>query len=174
MKRTRFLTHAALFAALICMLSPLAIPVGTVPVTLASFALLLTGLLLDWRRAGAAVGLYLLLGIVGLPVFSGGQAGFGVLLGPTGGYLWSYLPMVLLVSRYRGKKMPQALMACGGAMLMCYACGTWQFVHVSGSEIGAALTACVLPFIPFDVLKLLAACALGMKLRARLQAAGLL
>ena len=173
-KNVRFMTHAALFAALICILSPLAIPAGAVPVTLATFVLLLTGVLLDWHAAGTAVGLYLLLGIAGLPVFSGGQAGFGVLLGPTGGYLWSYLPMTLLVARFKDKKAPRTMLVCGLALLICYFCGTLQFVYVTGNDFGAALGACVLPFIPFDVLKAVAACALGIRIRTRLEDAGLL
>lgn len=85
--RIRATVQSAIFAALLCIFSPIAIPVGAIPVTLSIFIVLLTGLILDWKQAGAAVLSYMLIGAFGLPVFSGGQAGIGVFLGVTGGYL---------------------------------------------------------------------------------------
>lgn len=174
----RTLAQSALFAALLCVLSPLAVPVGPVPVTLAVFAVLLTGIVLEWRRAGLAVLTYMLIGLVGLPVFSGGGSGFGVFAGPTGGYLWCYPLMAVLVSVVcrRWKKNAYAGAALGSmlALMLCYFTGTMQFALLMNCSVSHAVGICVWPFIGFDILKTAAAAFLGVRIRARLQMAGLL
>jgi biotin transport system substrate-specific component len=82
---------SALFAALIVVGAYVAIPFVPVPLVLANFFVILAGLILGPVWGGAAVAVYLVLGIVGLPVFAGGKGGFAVLLGPTGGFLLGYL-----------------------------------------------------------------------------------
>ena len=172
-QRTRFITRTALFAALMCVLCPLAFPVGPVPFTFGVFAVLFTATVLPWKQAACAVLMYILIGAIGMPVFSGGQAGFGVLLGPTGGYLWSYVPMAILAGQGRSR-LPRSFIFCAAALLLCYICGTWQFAVLSGRTWKEALSACVLPFLPFDVLKLACACLSGRKLCVQLERAELL
>lgn len=173
--RLHALTQSAMFAALLCILSPLAIPVGPIPVTMGTFAVLLTGVVLPWRRACAAVMVYTLIGLLGLPVFSGGGSGFGVLIGPTGGYLWCYLPMTALVSASgRRGGWASAGLASLTAMLICYAAGTLQFVGLTGCGFVEALALCIWPFIPFDAAKIICAAMLGTRIRRRLQAMELL
>lgn len=179
--KAMFLAQSAVFAAILCVMSPLAVPIGPIPITLGVFAVMLTGAVLDWKRAGAAVLTYLLLGCVGLPVFSGGKGGFAVLAGPTGGYLWSYLPMAMMIAALGAKPRERAWMealstfaACEASMLLLYLLGTFQFTLVANSDWGHALTVCVYPFIPFDLGKAVAASLLGTKLRRQLRAAGLL
>lgn len=168
-KKTAFLTRCAVFAAILCLLSPIAIPLGAIPLTLSLFALMLTALLLDWKAAMAAVGAYLLLGCCGLPVFSGGQGGAAVLIGPTGGYLWAYVPMAGLLSAFgRGKKLPVSFLAALGALALCYACGTAQYALLSGTGFFPALGVCVLPFLGFDLLKALCAVLLARSVEKRL------
>lgn len=172
--KIRLLMQTALFAALLCILCPLAIPAGPIPVTLANFTVLLAAHILEKRCAAAAALLYIVMGAIGLPVFSGGQAGFGVLLGPTGGYLWSYIPVAWIAGMGRGRALPAELLWGAGAFVLCYACGTTQYALTTGVDFRTAFTACVLPFLAFDAVKLAAACLLGRKIRSRLQAAGLL
>ncbi len=81
---TRQMTLSAMLTALLCILGPLTLPLGPVPLSLTAFALMLTALLLGPGRAAACCGVYLLLGLMGLPVFSGFTGGAGVFLGPTG------------------------------------------------------------------------------------------
>ncbi len=95
----RQLITVSLMAAFIAVGAFVIIPVGPVPVSLQTFFVLLTGLLLSPRWAVAAVGLYLFAGIIGLPVFAGGTSGIGRIAGPTGGYLISALPAVWVASR---------------------------------------------------------------------------
>lgn len=175
--QTRALAQSALFAALLCLLSPIAIPLGSIPVTLSVFVVMLTGVVLPWRQAGAAVLAYLLIGLVGLPVFSGGQAGIAVFLGPTGGYLWCYLPMVVVCSLLSGGAEVRIYRVVAGnllALALCYATGTAQFMLIMDCSASYALRICVLPFLLLDAVKLFLAALLGVRIRNRLCNAGLL
>jgi len=159
----------ALFAAALCVLAPLAVPVGFVPVTLATLGVYLAaGLLGPWRGT-AAVGLYLLLGAVGAPVFAGFAGGVQQLVGLTGGYLWGYLLCALmaglLLQRSHRPVLVPVWLAVGTAVL--YAAGTGWYWWQTGGTPGAALAVCVMPFLPADVVKIAVATALILPLRER-------
>lgn len=157
--------------ALLCALAPVAIPVGPVPVTLATLVVYLMACLLGWKWGSAGCLTYLVAGLAGLPVFSGYGAGAGALLGPTGGYLLGYVPMALIcgwVTQRTGRRWLWALGMIAGTGV-CYAMGTAWFCWQGGYPLGAALGACVLPFLPFDGLKILGVLALGPMLRQRLR-----
>lgn len=166
-QRTTRLTLMALMSALMCIAGPLTLPIGPVPVSLLSAALMLAAMLLGGRMAAAACGVYLLLGLIGLPVFSGFTGGVGQLIGPTGGFLAGYLPMTGLAgamcSRTDRRLLQGLALAAGTALL--YALGTAWFCLQSGADVAAALAVCVLPFLPFDALKIALALAIGPRLR---------
>ena len=107
MKTLRMSVFSALFSALIIVGAYLKIPVGPVPIVLANFFVLLAGVLLGPKWGAASVGLYLLLGVVGLPVFAGG-GGIAYLTGPTGGFLIGYLPAAFLAGVISGGKIPES------------------------------------------------------------------
>lgn len=163
-------TKAALLTAVFCILAPhtLYLPFSPVGITLGSFILYLTGLLLGPRFGCISVLLYLCMGLLGLPVFSGYTAGAGVLFGPTGGFLLGYLPCVavigLLVKGANGGKKGVArfLVAIFAGTVLLYFTGTVWFIliYTKGASIGEALTACVVPFLPFDAVKLVLAAVL--------------
>jgi len=161
--------RAALLAAVWCLLAPVSLPLGPVPVSLGTFCLYLTAGLLPPLYAAQAVGLYLLLGLCGLPVFAGFQSGFGALLGPAGGFLMAYLPAVLLAAwlgRRGGKgAYPLALTA---ATLLLYGCGTLWYAYTTGVTATGAALVCVVPFLPGDAAKLAVACGLCPHLRKRI------
>lgn len=163
--KTRRMVLVALFAALLCVLAPLAVPAGPVPITLATFVVYLAGGLLGAKGGTAAVALYLLLGLMGLPVFSAYQAGLGVVAGVTGGYLVGYLPCALLTGLFagRGRWGDAAGMLLGTAVL--YAIGTVWFMLQSKNGLAAALSLCVLPFLPGDAVKIALAALLCPRLR---------
>lgn len=174
-KQIHGIVQGALFAALLCILSPIAIPVGPVPVTLSIFVVLLASLVLEWKPAVSAVLVYILIGLIGLPVFSGGGSGFGVLVGPTGGYLWAYLPMAALVSKFgRREGWVIPVLYSVASLMLCYLLGTWQFTMVMNCGWKEAVSLCVLPFIAFDMIKVGLAVLLGTQIRRRLQKAELL
>lgn len=169
----RRMCFVALMAALICAIAPVAVPVGPIPITLATFAVYLAGALLGAKDGTLAVALYLLLGAVGLPVFSGFSGGFSRIVGATGGYLVGYLPCAAMIGfasdRWGDRKWTIPLaMAAGTAA--CYALGTAWYMGFSGVNLGGAMVACVVPFLPGDALKIAAASAVAAALRGRMAA----
>lgn len=164
--RTREMVTAALLAALLAASAWISIPVGAVPLTLQVFIVLLAGLLLTPRGAFAAVGVYVLLGAAGLPVFAGGLGGAGVLAGPTGGYLWGFvLAAVVVASVRRIAVTPRfATLVDAVALLLgvavIYLIGWAQLAAVTGMGVWPAFAAGVAPFVAIDALK--AVVALGV------------
>lgn len=159
MNRTRFLIYGASCVALMAICSWISIPM-TIPFTLQTFAVFLTVALLGTGRALAAIGAYILLGAVGVPVFAGFASGVGVILGPTGGYLLGFLPAAAVagIIMKQGGKLRRMLGMCAG-LAICYAVGTAWFMVVyarnsGGIGLGAALSMCVLPFVLPDIVKL--------------------
>lgn len=164
------LVLSALLCALTAALSQLIIPIPPVPATLALLGVHLCAALLGGRQAALCVGAYLLMGLCGLPVFAGFAGGPGVLLGPTGGFLLGYLPCAWLTGTLcrRESGFARLCLAMAAGTVCCYACGALYFMLVSGSGPAAALTACVLPFIPGDAAKAALAAALTLRLRRAL------
>ena len=155
------------FTALMCVLSPLSIPLDPVSITLATLVIYIIGATFDYKIAVLPVVLYLLLGMAGLPVFSKFQGGIQVLFGPTGGYLFGYIPCVflisLLISKFPNKKWLYPIaMIIGTAVL--YAFGTLWFVLYLKYDIYKALLVCVVPFLPGDTFKIALACLIGIRL----------
>lgn len=174
--RTRTMTLIALLTALLCILGPLTIPIGPIPASLLSAALLLTAHLLGSRRATLCCLVYLLLGLLGLPVLSGFTGGAARLLGPTGGYLLGYLPMTWIAGTFAFRTNKRHLQATGMILgtLVLYLTGTAWFCLQSGVTIAGALAACVWPFLPIDLCKIIAVTAFAPQLKRRLGKAGLL
>lgn len=146
-------------AAVVAVLSQMSVPLGftPVPLTLGSFAALFTGAALGPRRAAASIGLFLLAGIVGAPVFAGQASGY---LFATFGYAASYLPAAALVGRLarRGHdRAPHKLIAgiCA-ASLIIYAGGAGWLMIFTGAGPATAVAQGVLPFIPGDAIKVVA------------------
>ena len=167
--KIRKMTLCALFAALLCVLAPLSVPIGPVPISLASFVAYLAGSVLGAGYGALSVFLYVLLGAFGLPVFAGWAGGLGVVAGLTGGYIVGFIPCAacsgLLAGRLRGWGDPCGMLL-GTAVL--YAVGTLWFILQTGNTLAVALAGCVLPFLPGDALKIAAASLLAPRLRAAL------
>lgn len=152
---------AALFAALTAVCSWLSIPVLDISFTLQTFAVFLTLGLLDGKWGTLSILIYLLLGVVGMPVFSGFQGGPGVLLGVTGGYLWGFLFSGLvywLLERFG--KLPAMI----AGMLTCYLCGCLWFYLYAGGGLGLILLRCVVPYLIPDAVKIWLAYRLSVQL----------
>ena len=164
----RAMVLASLFAALTAVGALIAIPVGPVPIVLQNFFVMLMGLLLGPRWGLAGVGVYLLAGALGLPVFAGGASGLARFAGPTGGYLAGYLPCVALIgliaARGRGHRVIDALALVSGTAAL-YACGVSWLSVVTGLGWGQALALGAVPFLPGDIAKLIAAVLVAPSLR---------
>ena len=157
----RDIAYIALFTALMAICAWITIPFA-VPFTMQTFAVMLAAAVLGGKRALISTVLYLALGMIGIPVFSGFTGGAGVLIGPTGGYLIGFIPAVILTAwmiKAGGQKYWATIpaMACG--MVVCYAFGTaWHLlVYLRGAgdmALGAVLMECVVPFILPDIAKI--------------------
>ena len=158
------IAQIALAAAIICVLGPLSIPIGPVPVSLTPFAVYLA--------------VVVLIGLAGVPVFSGFSGGPAKLFGPTGGYLVTFFITAFIAGIFCDKfeKFLPCFLGCLLGLAVLYFVGTvWFMVGMSmkGSPMGlwASLMACVIPFVPFDCVKIALAIILGKKIRGALNRA---
>ena len=167
----------ALMAAVMCVLGPLTVPIGAVPISLANFVICLTAWLLGPKFGTLSVAVYLCIGLIGVPVFSGYGAGLAKLAGPTGGYLVGYLLLALIGGLFIEKSNGNPVVSGIGLVLgdaACYVLGTAWFVFQMQCELGYALSVCVYPFIALDLAKIVISCVVGALLRKRLVQAGVL
>lgn len=158
--KTRDMAYIALTAVVISVCSWLSIP-ATIPFTMQTFAVFAALLLLGGKRGTIAVLLYLLMGAVGLPVFSNFTGGIGKLMGPTGGYIFGFVFTGLcywLLTRLFGERFWEKLIALVLGLALCYAFGTVWFVMVYSADtpmsFASALGMCVLPYLVPDGIKL--------------------
>ena len=173
------LTFTALFAAIICVGGFIRIPVGVIPIVLQNVLCILCGVLMGGFKSAFPAALFLLAGLTGLPVYSGGTGGIAVWLGPTGGFLPGYLLGALTAGLIAGKpsvtekkdaktiiKISLAILT---GMIVLYIPGVirFSFWATAGGKIPAdkTLATCVIPFIPGDLIKTVIAVPLAIKLR---------
>ena len=177
------LTCCALMAAIICIFAPMSVPIGPIPVSLTNLVLYFAIFLLGTRGTTISYIVYLLLGLVGLPVFSGYVGGVAKVAGPTGGYLIGFLPMILIMgplyalARKQSRIWINWAITVGGMILataVAYVFGTIWFVLQMDCTVAYAMTVCVLPFIPFDLAKIVIANLLGRAVRRPLCKQGLI
>lgn len=160
--KTKKLALCALFVALVAVCAWLSVPIFDTPITLQSFAVALALLVLGGRQGFVVIGVYLCMGAVGLPVFSGFQGGFGALLGPTGGYLWGFLAMGLA---FWAVKKP--LLGAILGTVACYACGTawYALAYADTQGLFWIVAKCVLPYLAPDAIKLWLAYSVSKQLK---------
>lgn len=174
----RNLTTTALMCSVLCVVSPFSIPIGPVPVSLSLLAVYLCVFVLKKEQALTAVFCYILLGLAGLPVFSGFSGGVFKLFGPTGGYIIGYIPLVFItgffVSKYKGSKWYMHIAGAVLGLIACYALGTVWFSFSMNTSFRESLTLCVYPFIAFDLVKIMCAYIVGTTAKAILQKANLI
>lgn len=179
------LSFVALFAAIISVGCFISIPIGVVPIVLQNVLAILSGVLLGTKLAGAPVGLFLIAGLIGLPVYAGGASGIGVWMGPTGGFLPGYLIGAVIAGIIAGvpsveekkitwKAVVRISAAMFAGMIIMYIPGVWRFVQwavgsgsipADKSPLGYAMGACVIPYIPGDVIKTVVAIPVALKIR---------
>ena len=173
-KIVRDMTLISLFSALIAITSFIAIPIGTLPVTLQTFGVFSTLILLGGRRGSISVAVYIALGAVGLPVFSGFSGGLGRLFDATGGFIFGFLAAALvfwLLSHLFGSTTVGTVISTVSAHIVLYAVGAlWFFFGYSdGTGFFQTLTLTVLPYMLPDAIKLFLAIFLCEKIKKRLK-----
>jgi len=168
MNQIRLTVYTALFVALIACGAFISIPIGPVPIVLQNMFVLLAGLILGPIWGIGCVGVYLLIGLAGLPVFAGGTAGMGKLFGPTGGYLLGYLPAVWatgFLSKTMKKTMAGDITALIAGSLIVYAAGVPWLKYAFAMPWPKALAGGMYPFLIGDCLKVAAAALIAKKIR---------
>ena len=160
---TKNMVRSSLFAGAMAVCAWLAVPVSDIGLTMQTFGVFLALGLLGGKWGTVSIGIYLLLGLVGLPVFSGFRFGAAALLDVTGGFLWGF---ALGAPVYWALEKLGKLPAMIGFQLVCYGCGCWWFSVYTGSTglLAAALT-CVVPYLIPDAIKLWLAFSLGNRLK---------
>lgn len=176
---TRKLTLVGLATAVNCILGPFSFPLpfSPVPFSLGLLAIMISACLLKAHLGLLSCIIYLLLGTIGLPVFSGFSGGVGMLLGPTGGYLIGYLfiPLCCLPGPIsKGSSRKATLLGLFAGLILCHCCGALWLSFQSGITVKQAFLIGTLPYIPFDIVKLLIACLKTDEIRKRLSKTGLL
>ena len=162
----RKMTLSSLFAALMVVCAWIAIPTPAVAVTMQTFGILMALGTLGGKWGTVSILLYLSMGIIGLPVFSGFQGGIAALLGPTGGFLWGFLLGSLgYWAAEKTGKLPSMVLC----QLICYLCGTLWFSHWAGVSLSIAVLTTVVPYLLPDALKLWLAFALSNRIRKQLK-----
>ncbi|MCF0237688.1 MAG: biotin transporter BioY [Sphaerochaetaceae bacterium] len=175
MNKNTSLVFVVLFAALIGVCGFISIPFSSgVPIVLQNMMVVLTGLMLGPVYGTLAVGLFLLSGALGLPVFSGGSGGFGSFLGVTGGFLYGYL-LAAFVSGLIGKK-PHAFedkkpfiifLASFIGFAIMYVPGLWHFKTFMGCTLKETFVWCLIPYVPGDLVKVVISSTIAIKLRGK-------
>ena len=173
-----------LFVALMVISSYVVIPIGPVPITLQTFVVLLAGILLGPKLGPLSILAWIILGCVGLPVFNQGQGGAVMLVGPTGGFLVSFLVMSWFIGycteRNTKNSIPFMALAMVIAVIICYVLGLIGFKLCFAYFLHKPMTwtqgfiLAVAPFLPFDIIKAVFAAFIGVKVRSALLAAGLI
>lgn len=170
--KTYDLVYIGVFAVLMAVCSWISIPTA-VPFTLQTFGVFMAVGVLGGKKGTASVGLYLLLGVLGVPVFAGMTGGIGVLLGTTGGYIIGFFFSALVMwamEKLPGKRSVIQVISMIIGLLVCYTFGTVWFMMVYMKNQGAVglmtvLGWCVIPFIIPDILKIVLAYGLSRKLK---------
>lgn len=163
-------------SAVISVLSLLHIPLPFgIPVTLQTFVIPFAGVILGPRKGMLSAVIYILIGAIGIPVFTGFSSGIGELLGIRGGFLWGF-PFMALFAGLGAKKssVPSIVLGLALGIIIDYTAGVLQFMLVSGNSLQTAFFACVAPFLPIEVIKAGIVGTVGVKCRQALLKSGLI
>ena len=161
------MVFTALFTAVLCAVAPFTIPVGPIPLSLATLVIYIAAGSLSWKLAVLSVFLYVMLGAVGVPVFSNFSGGFHRIVGVTGGFIIGYIPCALatglIIEAFQRRIWSYALGMVVGTVIL-YTCGVAWFMFQSGSTLAVAIALCVTPFLLGDAMKIVAACVIAPQL----------
>ena len=165
-KNSRYIkgiTQIALATAIMCVLAQISFYIGPVPITILPLVIAFFGYLLGIKKGTSSVLLYLMMGAVGAPVFSAFNGGLQVLIGYTGGFLWGFLPLVILCGILKERKIGIALGILG--IILCHLLGIIQYSLISKVDFYVSLVTVSLPFIIKDIIFIVIAFFLAKKVR---------
>ncbi len=165
--KTKDLTMIALLVAFISVSAQLAIPLGPVPFTLQTTLILMTGLILGAKKGALAVLIYILVGAIGLPVFSGGRGGVAVILAQTGGFIISFPIMAFVAGAFSevSNKVYIKYIGCVIGVLLNFAVGCLYFMFITEMSLYMSLTYTVFPFVITTIVQIIIAVTLSFKIK---------
>lgn len=166
MKKSRIIVNSALCAAIISLLAQLSVPIGGVNMTMQVFAVAFCAYMFSWKTALISTAVYVLLGLCGVPVFSSFSGGVSVLIGPSGGFIFGFVPMAILLG-LGNKPVPTVLLSIAG-LAVCHLAGVVQFAFVTGRTLIESLALVWLPYVLKDILSLAGAYFLALGVKKRL------
>lgn len=173
---TETITLIAMMTALTCVLAPLSIPIGPIPISLTNLVIYFGLYILGAKKETLSYIAYILIGMVGVPVFSGFTGGPGKLIGPTGGYIIGFIPMAVLagigIEKAKGKFLPGMLAMAVGSVVY-FILGTLWLSYQGQMDFMAAFFVGVVPFIPGDLMKMALAAFFGPRIQLQLKRVGL-
>lgn len=166
--KTSEMTKMAICIALMCVSAYIAVPVpfSATPITAQTLVINMIALVLTPKKAGMCIAAYLLIGICGIPVFSQGMSGIGVLMGPSGGYILGAVPAVMLIGKVKGSR-PDFRRYMAAAIIgipVMYLCGMVTMRIYLEVDIKSLILISTLPYVPGDLLKCAAAAYIGCAL----------
>ena len=170
-KKIKDIAIISVAAAMICVLSPISIPIGDVPISLATFIIYLIAAILGPKKGTISVLVYILVGIIGVPVFSNYRAGISVIVGVTGGYIVGFIPLALLTGIFTYKFKNKIWMYPIGMILgtiVCYFIGTVWYMFNTNNNLISSLLVCVVPFLLFDLIKIVLSSVLAYLINKKL------
>ena len=173
---TRQLTLIGVMTAVTCILGPLSLPIGVIPISFTNLAIYFAVYALGRKKGTLSYIVYLFIGLIGLPVFSGFSGGFAKIFGPTGGYLIGFIFMAFISGIFIDKFSNKIYMCFFGMILgtiVTYIFGTAWLAYQAKITFNMALVVGVLPFIPGDMVKIIVASLIGPQIKKRLIIAGL-
>lgn len=162
----------AILAATVCIFSPFSVPLGAIPISLSTFAIYVVACSVNKKYSIPAVAVYILIGAIGLPVFSSFTGGLQCITGYTGGYIIGYIPCTFVIGymtdRFENNKIIYPLSMIAGTFV-CYLCGILWYIHKAECGFYEAAAVCILPFIIGDIIKIAVASCIGITLKQRLR-----
>lgn len=166
---TKRLAFIALMAAVTGVLSQIVIPLPftLVPINMATFGVFVAGSVLGAKDGTISLMVYVLVGLIGIPVFSGFGAGPGVIVGPTGGYIIGYIAAAFAIGIIAGKSKSYTtnIVAMVVGLFLCYALGTIWYIIVTKTDVVKAIMLCVVPFLIGDAIKITAASIVSIRVK---------
>ena len=154
------ITQIAIFAGIMCIVSPVSIPIGIIPITLSTFAIYLIGGLTKKYIGIFSTIIYIFIGIIGIPVFSNYTGGIGSILSVTGGYIIGYIPCVFIISTITSINKEKIILYPISMLigtLICYIIGSLWFMFQTKNSLQETILITIIPFIIFDFLKIIVA-----------------
>ncbi len=164
-QKIREMAFVGIFVAMICVISQIAIPMPSgVPITLQIFMIAFSGYFLDLKKSILSILIYILIGLVGVPVFSGFQSGFNSLFGPTGGFIWGFVIIAVLCALSSSKSIIAISMGIV-SVLICHLLGLVQYSIITRIDFWVSALTVSLPYVLKDIAFVPLAYALSLKIK---------